>query len=65
MGGSVEGAPKGMDDVQSNIGMFSDTASEISEVSEAILTATGDLADQFTVLRDKIDQFVNQAHDLV
>ena len=45
--------------------MFSDTASEISEVSEAILTATGDLADQFTVLRDKIDQFVNQTHDLV
>ena len=45
--------------------MFSDTASEISEVSEAILTATGALVDQFTVLRDKIDQFVNQAHDLV
>ena len=65
MGGNVEGAPKGTDDVQSNIGTFSDTAAEISEVSEAILTATGDLADQFTVLRDKIDQFVNQAHDLV
>ena len=45
--------------------MFSDVASEMSEGSEAILTATGDLADQSTVLRDEIDQFVNQAHDRV
>jgi len=45
--------------------MFSDVASEMSEGSEAILTAAGDPADQSTVLRDEIDQFVNQAHDRV
>ena len=45
--------------------MFSDVASEMSECSEAILMATGDLVDQSTVLRDEIDQFVNQAHDRV
>ena len=59
MGGNVEGAPKGTDDVQSNIGTFSDTASKMSEVSEAILTATGYLAYQSTMFRDKIDQSVN------
>jgi len=38
--------------------MVWDVASEMSEGSEAILTA----ADQSTVLRDEIDQFVNQVH---
>ena len=65
MGGNVEEASKGMDNVKWNIGMFSDVASEMSEGSEAILTAAGDPADQSTVLRDKIDQFVNQALDRV
>ena len=45
--------------------MFSDMASEVGEGSKAILTAVGDLADQSTVLRDEIHQFVNQAHDRV
>ena len=59
MGGNVDEASKGMDDAQSNIGMFSDVASEMSDGSEAILKAVGDLADQSTVLCDEIDELVN------
>ena len=55
----MEEASKGMDDVQSGIGMFSDVASEMSDGSEAILKAVGDLADQSTVLCDEIDELVN------
>ena len=42
--------------------MFSDVASEMSEGSKAILKVAGDLADQSAMLRDEIDQFVNQVH---